>query len=526
VDASDNIWVLNDDTATAGSPLNSVTELTATGTLVNQVLVNQMAGPTYMVIDPSGNVWATNYGKTTAELGGVWEYTTGGTVNFYNTSAGPRKIASDGKGNIFIAESNYPTPSGSGDLEMIPVGSPSGTTATTIASGLVGEFPNLAIDSNYTVWLTGGGVVASTDGTANLNQFLYSSSNSTVSISGGGGSGATGAISTAVGPHVQITNWGSGYTSAPTVTITNPSGSSTATATIATGVTAVTIGTAGSGYTSQPTVTFTGGGGTGAAAIATINTSGTVTGVIITAPGSGYTSAPTVAIAAPTSGTTATGTATTSGVVSSIIINTGGVNVVPAYGGTPNVTTAGGITGPEQAITIDNSNNIWVPNFPSSTTSTTMTVSEIAHTSTSTIAGATGSPFTYTITSTKQILENATVDGSGNIWFTNEDTSTTATADAGGLFEVSNAGVLLSPAAGFTHPFASTTSTAIELIGLAVDLSGNVWTVNNNQSGASSTSGANPILTELVGAAAPVVTPIAAGLPTTPGGTSTIGTKP
>ncbi len=74
---------------------------------------------------------------------------------------------------------------------------------------------------------------------------------------------------------------GSGYTSAPTVTISGGGGSgATGVATITTiyppsgsptsitGVTSVTITNKGSGYTSLPTITLSGGGGTGAVAIA------------------------------------------------------------------------------------------------------------------------------------------------------------------------------------------------------------------------------------------------------------------
>ena len=52
----------------------------------------------------------------------------------------------------------------------------------------------------------------------------------------------------------------------------------------------------GTGYTATPTVQITGGGGSGAAAVALVNTaSQTITGIIITNLGQGYTSAPTVA---------------------------------------------------------------------------------------------------------------------------------------------------------------------------------------------------------------------------------------
>ena len=70
---------------------------------------------------------------------------------------------------------------------------------------------------------------------------------------------------------IAVTAGGAGYTSAPSVTLTGGGGTgATAVATIAAGaVSSVTITNQGSGYTSAPTVAFSGGGGTGAAATAT-----------------------------------------------------------------------------------------------------------------------------------------------------------------------------------------------------------------------------------------------------------------
>ena len=54
----------------------------------------------------------------------------------------------------------------------------------------------------------------------------------------------------------------------------------------------------GNKYTSAPTVTISGGGGTGATAVATVNSLGQVSGITLTATGSNYTSTPTVTIQA------------------------------------------------------------------------------------------------------------------------------------------------------------------------------------------------------------------------------------
>jgi hypothetical protein len=79
---------------------------------------------------------------------------------------------------------------------------------------------------------------------------------------------------------ILVTNGGTGYTSLPTVTLSGGGGSG------ATAVVAVTIGNVvkainitnpGKGYTSAPTVSFSGGGGSGAAATAYIGSSLAVT---------------------------------------------------------------------------------------------------------------------------------------------------------------------------------------------------------------------------------------------------------
>jgi hypothetical protein len=70
----------------------------------------------------------------------------------------------------------------------------------------------------------------------------------------------------------------------------------------------VTVGTGGTGYTTPPTISFTGGGGTGAAAVATV-AAGIVTAIIVTNEGTGYGSAPSVVITPTTGGTGAAATA-------------------------------------------------------------------------------------------------------------------------------------------------------------------------------------------------------------------------
>lgn len=75
---------------------------------------------------------------------------------------------------------------------------------------------------------------------------------------------------------ITVTNGGNNYSTAPTVTLSGGGGTgATAVATVSGGVvTKVTITNPGTNYTSAPTVAFSGGGGTGAAATASFGTIG------------------------------------------------------------------------------------------------------------------------------------------------------------------------------------------------------------------------------------------------------------
>ncbi|MGN6370263.1 MAG: autotransporter-associated beta strand repeat-containing protein, partial [Phycisphaerae bacterium] len=59
------------------------------------------------------------------------------------------------------------------------------------------------------------------------------------------------------------------------------------------GVSNVGLTVSGTGFIDTPVITVTGGGGTGATAVASIDSNGNLTGITITNPGTGYTSAPT-----------------------------------------------------------------------------------------------------------------------------------------------------------------------------------------------------------------------------------------
>lgn len=123
-----------------------------------------------------------------------------------------------------------------------------------------------------------------------------------------GGSG--GNIASILGQPASIVTW----------SITNGNGTIT---TPSTGtVHQVALGSGGTGYGIAPGISFSGGGGTGAAAIATVS-GGVITAITVTNPGSGYTSVPTVIITPNGSG---------SGAVAEAVLGTGMIYSAGATG--------------------------------------------------------------------------------------------------------------------------------------------------------------------------------------------------
>jgi hypothetical protein len=172
---------------------------------------------------------------------------------------------------------------------------------------------------------------------------------------------------------------------------------------------------------------------------------------------------------------------------------------------TPCTATSTTVATAPQSIAIDHAGNVWIGNY----SSTAGSVAEIAATSTAVINAAAGSPFSGGgLASPFRSL----IDGLGNVWVTNYKSA------AGTVSELSSAGAAISPGVGFAHTYAGA-------YGLAIDASGNVW-IGNGSSGAAASSTAQGFITEIVGQAAPVVTPLAASLPGAAGGTSRLGIRP
>jgi subtilisin-like proprotein convertase family protein len=158
----------------------------------------------------------------------------------------------------------------------------------------------------------------------------------TVTITGGGGTGATAVatISGGVITGITLTNPGSGYRSPPTVTITGGGGTgATAVATLpGVALTSIAVATAGAGYTSPPIIDIVGGGGTGATAVATI-AGGVVVAITLTNPGSGYTSIPTVVVRHPLTATAISSRTFRIGFPTQVLSGTYTVEVDPLFAG-------------------------------------------------------------------------------------------------------------------------------------------------------------------------------------------------
>ena len=229
-------------------------------------------------------------------VGGGWEQarfgTVGNTVNYWNisgsaTNTAPVLNVAGTDTNISMAFQSKGTGGISLSTGSTGTNLVNGTTVTAITRTAAGNgytsVPSVAISAPTTA----GGVQATATVSVTLNTagaIIASggtgySVNDVITVSGGTGTAiqlTVAAVSSGVITSVTITNFGL-YTVAPAspASVTGGTGAG-ATFNLSFGIsTAFTITNAGSGYVEQPTVTFSGGGGSGAAAYATVG-SGTV----------------------------------------------------------------------------------------------------------------------------------------------------------------------------------------------------------------------------------------------------------
>lgn len=147
--------------------------------------------------------------------------------------------------------------------------------------------------------------------------------------------------------------------------------------------------------------------------------------------------------------------------------------------------TGGGLADP-WGIAVDGNGNVWVADSSSSTSRLSLFGSGGSAISSST--GYTGGGL--------NVPEGIAIDGAGNVWAVNRgSTATSAPYPDSSISEFNSSGIALSSDTGYQAGLNISLS-------LAIDGSGNVWTANSNLN----------TVTEFVGAASPVVTPIVANL--------------
>jgi streptogramin lyase len=147
--------------------------------------------------------------------------------------------------------------------------------------------------------------------------------------------------------------------------------------------------------------------------------------------------------------------------------------------------TGGGLNDP-WGIAVDANGNVWAAN--SGTGANSISLFGAGGSAISSSTGYTGGGL--------NVPHAIAVDGAGNVWVANRgSTATSAPYPDSSISEFSPAGVAISPSTGYQAGLNISLS-------LAVDGSGNVWTTNSNLN----------TVTEFVGAASPVVTPIVANL--------------
>ena len=317
----------------------------------NTVFQYQLPQPATVV--PQGNILVSvdlNKGKSdsTAVFNAIGPYTTNVQNSFFNTTYA--YLASTGIPNYKIGP--FPgsalLPGNQRKLNRFPIVSTTISTKNTISPGPIGTWVNgVSIWSYKSTRKKTFGAVTSV-GITNAGSGYDAASPPVLTISGGGGTGATAAvIVNGSVSEITVSTGGTGFTSSPLVSIVGGGGSgAAATAIITKGVVSrVLINSGGTGYTSQPQITIVGGGGSGAAATASVR--GPIQSVAISAGGTSYTSTPTVTLSSG-SGAVAQAIVNNGRIISIAIISAGS-----GYTTAPEITIQGAGFGAVARATID-----------------------------------------------------------------------------------------------------------------------------------------------------------------------------
>ena len=304
-------------------------------------------------IVPQGNILVSvdlNKGKSEnqAVLNAVGPYTTNVQNSFFNDNY--VYVASTGIPNYSIGPflGSALLPGNQRKLNRFPLNPVTISTKNTINPGPIGTWVNGVSIWSYKSEITKTfGAVTEVD-IVNPGIGYDAASPPSITISGGGGSGATASVVVDGGiSEITVTDGGSGYTSSPLVSIVGGGGAgASATAIITKGVVSrILINEQGSGYTSQPSITIVGGGGQGASGIASVR--GPIKEVNITNGGASYTSVPDVVLSSGT-GAVAQAIVNDGRIISIAIISAG-----QGYTTAPEVTIQGDGFGAIARATID-----------------------------------------------------------------------------------------------------------------------------------------------------------------------------
>ncbi|MGO8758983.1 MAG: NHL repeat-containing protein [Terracidiphilus sp.] len=139
--------------------------------------------------------------------------------------------------------------------------------------------------------------------------------------------------------------------------------------------------------------------------------------------------------------------------------------------------TGGGLNAP-YGVAIDSSGNVWITNRGGDGSISEFTSSGVPVSGSPFSGGGVSGPY------------GIAVDGAGNVWTANNG------GNSNSISEFTSSGAAVSGSNGYVS------NGLIEPYGIAIDGSGNVWVASDNTAGP---------LTEFVGAAVPVVTPISVG---------------
>jgi hypothetical protein len=494
-DSVGNIWAY-DILQGTGSPASYLTEIDPTG---NPVFAGETTCPASPCVLKDFAV--KTYNASTSS-------TTSVTIGQQPGNSSPSGIAIDPSNNVWVSDRggtkfNIFRVVGSGTGSV----SNGGGTSTTSSSAAVGynlgsnNLPvGMAVDGNGNPWWTQ--YVKSGQGTAAPNGSCTSQSEPTSStpqvlgtlVSGApqiGGPGYSGGSLIAI-------DAGNPSCTASTTTLCN----STIYDTLAGGTTAIAgapfiwipFATSGT-LPNAKAASFVGHYTTGNGLTGTGSNTYTVPGCLSQV---GFLGSPNTTSATPTTGITA--------------INPSGSDQIE-YGSSIRVVAIGksgyvwsiNNNPTDASSTVSSSLQRFLPNYGTAFTSASFVTAEASPAFTSYTGGGLGGGYA---------VQNMIMDGSGGPWMTgnvgSSKTSYIVHFDANG-----NA---ISPSTGITGTVCTSGSTVLSRTngqtsyGLAVDPSGNVWVADGDEGTGNSTTLTSNSMYEIVGAAAPVVTPISAGV--------------